>query len=87
MTGKNNAHQQNDCKTTYKMITWLDNALPDITVTMKSGKTTCHFTGSYDGRHALTAKLFTHMVNDGLETNSENSSGEVPKGDEIDAES
>ena len=72
---------------TYKMITWLDNTLPDITVTMESGKTTYHFTGSYDGCHALTAKLFAHMVNDNLETNSGNSSDEEPNGGEICGES
>ena len=81
MTDKNNADQQNNCSITYKMITWLDNALPDITVTMKSSKTTYRFTGSYDGCHALTAKLFTYMVNDDLDSGSENSSGKVPKGD------
>ena len=87
MTDKNNANQQNNCNITYKMITWLDNALPDITVTMKSTKTTYRFTGSYDGRHALTAKLFSHMVNDDLESASENSSDEEPNGGEICGES
>ena len=86
MTDKNNANQQNNCNITYKMITWLDNSLPDITVTMKSGKTTYHFSGSYDGCHALTAKLFTHMINDDLDSGSENSSGHAPKGGAIDGE-
>ena len=84
MTDKNNANQQNNCNITYKMITWLDNALPDITVTMKSTKTTYNFTGNYDGQHALPAKLFAHMANDNRETASENSSGIVPKGNAID---
>lgn len=48
----------------YKIITWLDNVLPDVTVTLTSGKTTYRFTGSYDGDHALTSKLLSHMVND-----------------------
>ena len=26
--------------TDYKIVTWLDNALPDVTVTITSGKTT-----------------------------------------------
>ena len=86
MTDKSSTNQQSDNTITYKMITWLDNSLPDITVTMKSGKTTYHFSGSYDGCHALTAKLFTHMVNDDLDSGSENSSGEAPKGGAIDGE-
>ena len=63
------------------------NALPDITVTMKSSKTTYRFTGSYDGYHALTSKLFTHMVNDDLESDSENCSDKAPNGGEILGES
>lgn len=50
--------------TDYKIVTWLDNALPDATVTITSGKTTYRFTGSYDGDHALAAKLLTHMTSD-----------------------
>ena len=87
MTSKSSTDSQNDGNITYKMITWFDNVMPDITVTMKSTKTTYHFIGSYDGRHALTAKLFTHMANDNLELDSENSSVEEPNGGEIDAES
>ena len=86
MPDKSSANQQSDNAITYKMVTWLDNSLPDITVTMKSGKTTYHFSGSYDGCYALTAKLFTHMVNDDLDSGSENSSGEAPKGGAIDGE-
>ena len=57
--------------TDYKIVTWLDNELPDVTVTITSGKTTYRFTGSYDGDHALTAKLFTHMINDNAVKDSE----------------
>lgn len=48
----------------YKIVSWLNNELPDVTVTITSGKSTCHFIGSYDGDHALTSKLLSHMVND-----------------------
>ena len=50
--------------TNYKIVSWLDNELPDVTVTITSGKSTYRFTGSYDGDHALTSKLLSHMVND-----------------------
>ena len=49
--------------TDYKIVTWFDNELPDVTVTITSGKTTYRFTGSYDGDHALTAKLLAYMTN------------------------
>lgn len=65
---KNN---QSRFKMDYQMITWFDNALPDITVTMRSGKSTYRFIGSYDGDHALTAKLLTHMANDTAVKDSE----------------
>ena len=57
--------------TNYKIVTWLDNELPDVTVTIASGKTTYRFTGSYDGDHALTSKLLTHMTNDNAVKDSE----------------
>ena len=57
--------------TDYKIVTWLDNTLPDVTVTITSGKTTYCFTGNYDGDHALTAKLLTHMTNDNAIKDSE----------------
>ena len=50
--------------TNYKIVSWLDNELPDVTVTITSGRTTYRFIGSYDGDHALTSKLLLHMVND-----------------------
>ena len=50
--------------TNHKIVTWFDNELPDVTVTITSGKSTYRFTGSYDGDHALTSKLLSHMVND-----------------------
>ena len=38
--------------------------LPEITVTIKSGRTTYRFTGSYDGARSLPAKLLGHMEKD-----------------------
>ena len=38
--------------------------LPKITVTIRSGRTTYHFNGSYDGTRSLTGKLLTQMAND-----------------------
>ena len=63
---KNATNKTNNPKlnTDYKIVTWFDNELPDITVTITSGKTIYRFTGSYDGDHALTSKLLTHMTND-----------------------
>ena len=63
---KNATNKTNNPKlnTDYKIVTWFDNELPDITVTITSGKTIYRFTGSYDGNHALTSKLLTHMTND-----------------------
>ncbi|MCH5288002.1 MAG: hypothetical protein J1E43_11340 [Christensenellaceae bacterium] len=58
-------------QTDYKIVAWFDNELPDVTVTITSGKTTYRFTGSYDGDHALTAKLLTHMTNDDAVKDSE----------------
>ena len=57
--------------TDYKIVAWFDNELPDVTVTITSGKTTHRFTGSYDGDHALTAKLLSHMTNDSSEKDLE----------------
>lgn len=50
--------------TDHKIVTWFDNELPHVTVTITSGKTIHRFTGSYDGDHALTAKLLSLMTND-----------------------
>ena len=36
-------------------------ALPDICVTLRSGHTTYRFTGRYDGKHSLAAKLLKSM--------------------------
>ena len=58
-------------QTNYKVVAWFDNELPDVTVTITSGKTTYRFTGSYDGDHALTAKLLAHMTNDNAVKDSE----------------
>ena len=41
--------------------------LPQITVEIKSGKTTYRFTGRYDGSRSLSAKLLDHMARDKLE--------------------
>lgn len=41
--------------------------LPQITVEIKSGKTTYRFTGRYDGSRSLSAKLLDHMARDNLE--------------------
>ena len=38
--------------------------LPKITVTIRSGRTTYRFNGSYDGTRSLTGKLLTQMAND-----------------------
>ena len=40
---------------------------PQITVEIKSGKTTYRFTGRYDGSRSLSAKLLDHMARDNLE--------------------
>ena len=39
-------------------------ALPQITVTLRSGQTTYRFNGSYDGNCSLPAKLLDRMVKD-----------------------
>ena len=39
-------------------------ALPQITVTLRSGRTIYRFTGSYDGNRSLPAKLLDRMVKD-----------------------
>ena len=39
-------------------------ALPKITVTIRSGRTTYRFNGSYDGTRSIPGKLLTHMAND-----------------------
>lgn len=38
--------------------------LPKITVTIRSGRTTYRFNGSYDGTRSLSGKLLTHMANE-----------------------
>ena len=38
--------------------------LPTVVNTLKSGRTTYRFIGSYDGYRSLPSKLLTHMVND-----------------------
>ena len=37
-------------------------ALPQITVTLRSGQTTYRFNGSYDGTRSLSGKLLDHMA-------------------------
>ena len=39
-------------------------ALPQITVTLRSGRTIYRFNGSYDGTRSLPAKILDHMVKD-----------------------
>ena len=39
-------------------------ALPQITVTLRSGRTIYRFNGSYDGNRSLPAKLLDRMVRD-----------------------
>ena len=39
-------------------------ALPQITVTLRSGRTLYRFNGSYDGNRSLPAKLLDRMVRD-----------------------
>ena len=39
-------------------------ALPQITVTLRSGRTIYRFNGSYDGNRSLHAKLLDRMVRD-----------------------
>ena len=36
--------------------------LPQITVTIRSGRTTYRFGGSYDGTRSLSGKLLDHMA-------------------------
>ena len=38
--------------------------LPKITVTIRSGRTTYRFNGSYDGTRSLPGKLLTQMANE-----------------------
>lgn len=38
--------------------------LPKITVTIRSGRTTYRFNGSYDGTCSLPGKILTHMANE-----------------------
>lgn len=45
----------------------LSNELPDITVTLKSGRTTYRFTAIYDGSKSLPSKILKEIKN-----NSEN---------------
>ena len=42
--------------------------LPTVVNTLKSGRTTYRFIGSYDGTRSLPAKLLTHMVKDSEES-------------------
>lgn len=44
--------------------------LPQIGVTLKSGNTTYHFNGVYDGHKALTAKLLK-LMEENLEKDSD----------------
>jgi len=39
-------------------------ALPQITVTLRSGRTIYRFSGSYDGTRSLPAKVLEHMAKD-----------------------
>ena len=39
-------------------------ALPQITVTLRSGQTTYRFNGSYDGTRGLPSKIVDLMAND-----------------------
>ena len=39
-------------------------ALPQITVTLRSGRTIYRFNGSYDGTRSLPAKVLEHMAKD-----------------------
>ena len=39
-------------------------ALPQITVTLRSGRTIYRFNGSYDGTRSLPAKVLDHMAKD-----------------------
>ena len=39
-------------------------ALPQITVTLRSGRTIYRFNGSYDGARSLPAKVLDHMAKD-----------------------
>ena len=42
----------------------MSTALPDIRVTLRSGNTTYRFTGRYDGKTSLPAKLLKSMERD-----------------------
>ena len=42
--------------------------LPVVINTVKSGRTTYRYIGSYDGTRSLPAKLLTHMVKDSEES-------------------
>ena len=43
--------------------------LPQITVEIKSGRTTYRFTGRYDGNRSLSRKLLDQMARDNPEEN------------------
>ena len=43
--------------------------LPQITVEIKSGRTTYRFTGRYDGNRSLSGKLLDRMASDDPENN------------------
>ncbi len=39
----------------------LKSELPEISIVIKSGKTTYRFTGSYDGKRSITSKLLDNI--------------------------
>ena len=46
--------------------------MPEITTSLKSGKTTYHFTGLYDGNRSLPAKLLKMMANNSAKESDKN---------------
>ena len=65
MDEKNNYHISADGAIT--VHNYLAAELPTVVNTIKSGRTTYRFIGSYDGCSSLPSKLLTHMVNDSEE--------------------
>ena len=63
-------NEQNNCK--YKILSdgrivvpnYCAAELPQITVELRSGKTTYRFTGCYDGTRSLPSTLLDHMADD-----------------------
>jgi len=51
----------------------LSQELPTMKITLQSGKTTYRFSGSYDGKHSVSAKVLRLMDKDG-ENDGEKSS-------------